>query len=250
MKAVERWHSDRVDTEINLVRWGTMGVPILIFPTAGGDFEEIERFHLVAALAPLLDEGRIKVYSVDSLNGRTFLTGADSRRSGWMMNAFDEVMIHEVAPAIRSDCRSDSIEIIAAGASIGAFNALEVLCRHPDVFSAALCVSGTYDLTRWLRGQMTSDFYFSSPFHYLPTLDEGAQLRWLRRRFVILCHGRGRAEEPEQSWRMAAVLGQKGIPNRVDEWGSEWPHDWVSWREMFPLYLEELATRATGAGLD
>lgn len=240
MKTVERWRSERVGVDFNLVRWGTFGTPVLIFPTAGGDFEEIERFHLIDALAPLLGEGRIKAYSVDSLNGRAFLTGADSRHSGWMMNAFDEAIRYEVVPAIATDCGADSIEVISAGASIGAFNALEVLCRHPEVFRAALCVSGTYDLTKWLRGHITSDFYFSSPLHYLPTLDEGEQLNQLRQRFVLFCHGQGRAEDPGESWRAASILGQKGIPNRVDEWGPEWPHDWTSWREMFPRYLDEL----------
>jgi esterase/lipase superfamily enzyme len=240
MKLADRWYSDRLGSDLNLVRWGTMGVPVLIFPTAGGDFEEIERFHLVGSLEPLLAGGRIKVYSVDSLNGRAFLTGADSHHVGWIMTAFSSAICHEVVPAIRADCRSDQIEIITAGASIGAFNALEVLCRHPDVFSAALCVSGTYDLTRWLRGPITSDFYFSSPLHYLPTLPEGEQLDRLRSRRVLLVHGLGRAEEPSESWRIAKVLGDRGIPNRVDEWGPEWPHDWTSWREMFPRYLDEL----------
>jgi len=239
---VERWHSERVGTDFTLVRWGTAGVPVLIFPTAGGDCEEIERFHLIDALSPLLAAGRIKVYSVDSLNGRTFLTGADSRHSSWMMTAFDTAIYLEVIPAIRTDCRSESIEVVAAGASMGAFNALEVLCRHPDAFRAALCVSGSYDLTKWLRGPITADFFYSSPLHYLPTLDAGEQLELIRRRFVLICHGQGRAEDPSESWRTAAVLGAKGIPNRVDEWGPEWAHDWVSWREMFPLYLDELTS--------
>ena len=240
MKAVERWYSHRVEQEVKLVRWGTFGTPLLVFPTAGGDFEEIERFHLVASLQPLLDEGRIKVYSVDSLNGRAFLTGASAHEVGRMMAAFDAVIRKEVVPAIRSDCQSPEIEILTAGASIGAFNALEVLCRHPEVFSAALCVSGTFDLTKWLDGPMTSDFYLSSPIHYLPHLTEGDLLRMLRKRFVLLTHGLGRAEDPGESWRTAAVLGQVGIPNRVDEWSAEWPHDWVTWREMFPRYVDEL----------
>ncbi|MCA1735836.1 MAG: hypothetical protein LC739_06945 [Actinobacteria bacterium] len=240
MKAVERWHSDRVGAEVNLARWGTFGTPLLIFPTAGGDFEEIERFHLVGALRDLIDEGRIKVYSVDSLNGRIFFTGADSAHVGWMMTAFDSMIRHEVVPAIRADCQSGSVEILTAGASIGAFNALEVLCRHPDVFSAALCVSGTFDLAKWLDGPPTSDFYLSSPVHYLPHLVDGDLLAMLRTRFVLFTHGLGRAEDPGESWRTAAALGAQGIPNRVDEWGPEWPHDWVTWREMFPHYVDEL----------
>jgi esterase/lipase superfamily enzyme len=242
VKAVEKWHSERLGAELNLARWGTFGEPVLIFPTAGGDSEEIERFLMISALEDLMDQGRIKVYSVDSLNGRAFLAGADSRHAGWMMAAFDSAIRHEVVPAIRADCGSDSIEVIAAGASVGAFNALEVLSKHPDVFASALCVSGTYDLTKWLRGHMTPDFFFSSPLHYLPTFDEPDHLELLRRRFVLFCHGQGEAEEPSESWRMASILGNKGIPNRVDEWGPEWPHDWVSWREMFPRYLDELTS--------
>jgi esterase/lipase superfamily enzyme len=242
VKVVERWHSDRIGEEVSIARWGTVGVPILIFPTAGGDSEEIERFHLIGALERLLRDGRIKVYSVDSINGRTFLTSSDPKRIGWMMTAFDSVIKHEVVPAIRADCRSGDVEIVTAGASIGAFNALEVLCRHPDTFRAALCVSGTFNLTRWLKGPMTSDFFFSSPIHYLPTLADGKQLDRLRDRFVVFAHGLGKAEDPGESWRTAEVLGSKGIPNRVDEWGVEWPHDWVTWREMFPQLLDELTT--------
>jgi esterase/lipase superfamily enzyme len=243
VKLTDTWFSPRVGQDVNLVRWGDSGTPVLIFPTAGGDFEEIERFHLVGVLQPLLEAGRIKIYSVDSLNGRTFLTGAGNEEIGRMMAGFDAMIHNEVVPAIRHDCQQPQIEIISAGASIGAFNALEVLCRHPETFSTALCVSGTYDLTRWLNGPMTSDFYFSSPYHYLPQQPESRMLDLLRKRFVLFTHGLGRAEDPGESWRTAAILGRVGIPNRVDEWSEDWPHDWVTWREMFPKYLDELTRR-------
>ncbi len=64
VKTTSRWYSDRVKTEITVVRWGTFGRPALVFPSAGGDAEEIERFGLVDACGPLLAEGRVKLYSV------------------------------------------------------------------------------------------------------------------------------------------------------------------------------------------
>ena len=39
---------------------------------------------------------------------------------------------------------------------------------------------------------------------------------------------------------MAEALGAKGIPNRVDSWGTEWAHDWPTWLRMLPLYLDDL----------
>lgn len=242
-KESSTWHSPRVGCDIKVVRWGEIGTPVLVFPTAGGDAEECERFHLIRALAPLLERGLIKAYSVDSVAGKAWLTDSRSAASGARaQNRFDACVYHEVAPAIRADCGGDpGLEIITAGASIGAFNAVAALCRHPDVFSHAICMSGTYDLQKFLQGPKTADYRESSPLDFLPVLPEdGEHLAALRRRFVLLAHGQGRWEEPSQSWRMADALGKRGIDNRVDAWGAEWDHDWPTWREMLPKYLNEL----------
>ena len=215
-KTSTSWYSPRVEREVNLVRWGHYGTPVLLFPTAGGDAEEIERWHLVGALGELIDGGRIKVYSTDSLAGRAWITGEGSPEyCSLLQNRFDAMIYEEITPAIRTDCQSDDIEIIASGASIGAFNAVATVCRHPDAYKAAIAMSGTFDLSKHMHGRMTQDFYFSSPLHFLPRL-EGPELERLQRRFILIPSGEGRWEDMGESWRLAHVLGQKGIPNRVE----------------------------------
>ena len=240
MRDSSTWYSPRVEQDVHLVRWGHYGTPVLLFATAGGDAYECERFGLVEAVWPLIEAGRIKLYSIDSIAGRAWLREEPPAYCSRLQNAFDAAVYHEVVPAIRTDCRSD-VEVITAGASIGAFNAVASLCRHPDAFRAAIGMSGTYDLSRWLQGEWHDEFYFASPLHFLPNLGEGHQLDLLRRRFVLLAYGGGRWEDPDQSWRLADVLGGKGIPNRVVPWGPEWDHDWPTWRRMLPVYLDELA---------
>jgi esterase/lipase superfamily enzyme len=241
MKDTTRWYSSIVEQEVQLVRWGHMGTPVLLFPTAGGDAEEIERFHLIRVLQPLLDAGRIKVYSTDSIAGKVWFSGEHSAEyCSRMQNCFDSLIYNEITPAIRSDCRTPDIEIITAGASIGAFNAVATVCRHPDAFKLAIAMSGTFDLSKYLEGSSNLDFYFSSPLHYLPQL-EGPQLDMLRKRLILLPTGEGDYEDIDESWRVARVLGAKGVPNRVDLWGPEYHHDWNTWREMLPKYLDEFA---------
>ena len=224
-----------------MVRWGSFGTPVLLFPTAGGDAEEVERFHLVGVLAPLIESGRIKVYSIDSIAGRAWISKQHSAEfCSYLQNMFDALVYKEIVPAIRHDCESPDIEIITAGASIGAFNAVATVCRHPDVFRLAIAMSGTYDLSKYLEGRFIQDFYFSSPLHFLPGL-EGPRLEQLRKRLILLPSGQGDFEDIGESWRMGSVLGAKGVPNRVDPWGTEWRHDWVTWREMLPKYLSEFA---------
>ena len=236
------WQTHRLPGPARVVRWGHYGRPVLLFPTAGGDCEETERQGLIGALAGLVDAGRIKVYSIDSVAGQHWVSRQHSPEyCSRVQNLFDAYVYEEVVPLIRRDCASTGIEIIAAGASIGAFNAVATVCRHADAFCLALGMSGTYDLSRYLQGRWNEDFYCSSPLHYLPGLADGWQLDALRRRFAILATGSGRWEDTGESWRMADVLGSKGVPNRVDDWGPAFDHDWPTWQQMLPKYLGELA---------
>jgi len=239
MKLVERWFSKRVERDVTVTRWGHFGAPVIVFPTAGGDAEEIERMGVVAACGELLEAGRVKLYSCDSIAGAVMLRG-DGPPSylAAVLNGFHGFVREEMIPAIRADCRSSDIEVMAAGASIGAFNAVAVLCRYPDAVSRAIGLSGTYDIAKFI-GDGGMDLYFSSPLAFVPGLD-GAALDILRHRFVILAAGQGRWENIGESWRMSDVLGAKGVPNRVDPWGAEWDHDWPTWRRMLPQYLDEL----------
>ena len=242
MKLRTDWYSTHLEQTLTIVRWSHFGTPVLLFPTAGGDAEECERFLMLQVLAPLLEAGRIKVYSCDSIAGRTWTSRlGDGRYRARVQTLFDRFVADELVGAIRKDCSDPAIEIVTAGASIGAFNAVATLCRHPDAFKAAIGMSGTYDLTRWLDGEWSDDFYFSSPLHYLPGLGEGEQLSRLRQRFVLLATGEGQWEAPAESWQMANLLGSKGIPNRVDPWGPDYDHNWPTWRAMLPRYLDELA---------
>jgi esterase/lipase superfamily enzyme len=241
MKLTDSWYSERLGREVTVARWGEVGVPFLIFPTAGGDAEEIERFLVISTLSEYLEAGLVKVYSCDSIAGRAMLSGEGTPAHQMrLMDRFLDFVGHELVPAIRTDCQSDDIEMITGGASIGAFNALATLCRFPDTFKKALCLSGTYDLERFIAGPVTTDFWASSPIHYLSEL-EGPRLESLRSCFVLFASGEGEAEDIGESWRAAGLLGSRGVPNRVDSWGEEWEHDWPTWRNMLHTYTPELA---------
>jgi esterase/lipase superfamily enzyme len=240
LKVRERWYSSRLEQDITVVRWGTFGTPVLVLPSAGGDAEEVERNGLVDACGPLLAEGRVKLYSADSVAGQAMVmkTGPVEYRM-WLLNQFHECVRWEVVPAIHADLGNHAIDVISTGASIGAFNAVAVLCRYPDVFSAAIGMSGTYRIERFYDEAWSQDLYFAAPLQFLPGL-EGAQLDRLRQRRVVLASGEGEWEDIGSSWQMADALGAKGIPNRMDNWGPQWSHQWHTWRAMLPQYLYEL----------
>ena len=98
------WNTPRLPEAARVARWGHFGTPVLLFPTAGGDYEEVERFKLIHVLEPLLSAGRIKVYSVDSVAGKTWLAGTHPvDYCSRVQNLFDAYLYEEVVPLIRRD---------------------------------------------------------------------------------------------------------------------------------------------------
>lgn len=223
--------------DITLVRWGRGGVPVLWLPTAGGDAEEVERHKMVGVLGDAIEAGALRLYSCDSVAGEAMMKGhGDVAHRCWLLNQFHHAVAHEVVPAIQAD--SGKALVTVAGSSIGAFNAVALLTRFPHLFRTAIAMSGTFDLERFLGGA-TQDLYFSTPMRFLPGL-QGPVLELLRERFVLLASGAGAWEDVGESWRMADVLGSRGVPNRVDDWGPDFEHEWPTWWAMLPQYLHEL----------
>ncbi len=241
MKMRDRWYSPRLESDVTVVRWGHYGRPVIVFPTAGGDAEEVERMLVIDALGDLIEAGRIKVYSCDSIAGYAMVRGdGDARYRAALLNGFHEFVREEMIPAIWADCRTPGADVVVSGASIGAFNAIAVLCRYPEVISHAIAMSGTFDLASFIGPDAGEALYFATPLYFLPGL-QGPALQRLQHRFAVLASGEGRWENIENSWRLAEVMGQKGIPNRVDPWGPEYDHDWPTWRAMLPHYLSQVS---------
>jgi esterase/lipase superfamily enzyme len=146
----------------------------------------------------------------------------------------------ELVPAIYADCGGQALPIWAAGASIGAYNAVTMVTSFPDVFTRAVAMSGTYDLKRFLNGYHDEDVHLISPLLYLSYVSpDSAYADKLRETFVLLPTGEGKWEDPAESWKVANALGRLGVPNRVDLWGKDRPHDWMTWRDMLPKYLAD-----------
>jgi esterase/lipase superfamily enzyme len=241
MKMRDRWYSPRLESDVTVVRWGHFGRPVIVFPTAGGDAEEVERMLLIDALGDLIEAGRIKVYSCDSIAGYAMVRGdGDARYRAALLNGFHGFVREEMIPAIWADCRTPGADVVVSGASIGAFNAIAVLCRYPEVVSHAIAMSGTFDVASFIGPDAGEALYFATPLYFLPGM-QGPALERLQHRFAVLASGEGRWENIEHSWRLAEVMGQKGIPNRVDPWGPEYDHDWPTWRVMLPHYLSQVS---------
>ena len=221
-----------------MVRWGHFGTPVLIFPTAGGDFDEIERFHLIDSLGDLIDRGRMKAYSVDGLWVRAWLSGKAPPDGERVYDHYDSFVYEEALQRIRKDCQDPRIEPILVGASLGASVAVGTLCRHPDSFRGVIGLSGIYGLIEDPYAGSGEQPTALAPLAGIAHL-AGQPLERLRQRVIILGCGEGEYEAPADSRRLSEILAAQGVACRLSLWGSARDHTWSSWRALLPAILAD-----------
>ena len=221
-----------------LVAYGHAGYPLLMFPTAAADYLEHERFHLIDAIKPLIEAGKIRAYSVDSVNKYSLLN-RESHPS-WkveMLSRYDRYITDEVVPLVRNECGA-AARPLTTGASLGAYLAANTYFKHSDLFRGTIAMSGSYDIYNYLESYYDDNVYFNNPMMYLKNLNDEFHLPRLQRAdSIVIVTGRGAYEAPDRSRELSSVLHSKGIPHLLELWGYDVNHDWPWWRKMLPHYL-------------
>ena len=237
-REIHGWWSPHLHRDMQLAVYGHYGFALLLFPTAAADFLEAERFYLIESIKDFINAGKVKVFSVDSVNRESWLNDSmDPRWKAIRHQHYNQYICEEVIPFIHTHCQG-RVMTITTGASVGAFHAANLFFRRPDVLDGMIAMSGIYDLKYYTKGYYDDDVYFNSPIDYLPNLNDDHCLPMLRgKNHVYILTGQGPYEAPDRSRDLANVLGAKGIPNYLDVWGHDMSHDWPTWRSMLPHYL-------------
>jgi len=236
------WFSHNLNIEMPIVAYGHGGYPLLMFPTAAADYLEYERFHLIESIRPFIDSGKIRAYSINSVNRYSLLNDQmPPHLKAQLLTQFDRYLTEEVLPLIRRDTGDHGIRPMTTGASLGAFLAANAYFKHPDLFRGTIAMSGSYDIKSYLNGFYDDHVYFNNPLDYLPSINDDYFLPRLRQADAIfIMSGQGAYEAPERSRQLSDVLGAKSIPHTLDLWGHDVNHDWPWWRKMLPHTLGRL----------
>jgi len=239
-REIHKWWSANLNKDMEIVVYGHYGFALLMFPTAAADYLEYERFHLIDSISHHIESGKIKAFSINSINMESWLNRnihpADKAIRHQQYNGY---ICNEVVPFIRSFSSPDT-PIILTGASLGAFHAANTLFRRPDLFQGVIAMSGTYDLKKYSDGYYDDNCYFNSPDDYLPNLTDESVLSQLRTKTIILASGQGSYEDPDSSRRLSSILHSKGIQHWLDLWGYDMTHDWPTWRQMLPYFINNI----------
>jgi len=222
--------SQALGRDMEVLRFGSAGLPLLVFPTSMGRFYQWEDFGLVGALSDKIEAGFIQLWCVDSVDGESWYANGKSSEDRVARHLrYERYLLDELMPRI-------PWRPVTTGTSFGAFHAVLLALRHPARVNGFIGLSGAYDTNRWLDGQGGRDAYLTNPLAFLPGLMDEAYLRPLRSmEKKVIATGQDDANVAD-SLRCGELLKAKGVDVWLDVWLG-WAHDWSYWQEMMRRYV-------------
>ncbi len=236
-----KWFSPSLNRDMELLVFGHHGSSIIFFPTRTARFYDYEDWKIIEAIRPKIEAGLLQVYCVDSIDLESFYCEScpPPKRINRHLD-YENYILTEVIPFISS--LNPGSALVATGCSFGAYHAVNIVFKHPELFSKVLGMSGRYDLTKKIGpfrdlfdGYWDEAIYFNMPSQYIPNLNDEDILEKLSHVEIIITIGN---EDPflENNNRLNIDLSKKNIPTAFHIWEEE-AHRPRYWREMLKLYL-------------
>lgn len=242
------FYSHHLGKDMPFKVYGHAGKPLLVFPSSGGRFYEYEDFLMVEACRDFIDRGKVRLYTVDSVDYESWLNeGAPQGDRARRHQAYDRYITDEFLPFLRSHANWQG-RIGTTGCSMGGYHSANFFFRHPDLFDLVIALSGIYDARFFLKEDVRDlDVYYNSPVDYLRNLVDPLYLDAFRASDIIICTGQGAWEEDtiRDTRILEAILKDKEVPAWVDYWGHDVDHDWPWWQKQIKYFLAALEDQAS-----
>lgn len=196
---------------------------------------------IVDTLKHKITAGELQLFCLDSIDHESFYCfwrRPQDRIKRHML--YEDYVLKEFMPFMHA--KNPHPCTIVHGCSLGAYHAVNIAFRHPELFQKLVAFSGRYDLTLNVEyfkdlfdGYYDDNIYFHTPSHFLANLTDKTQLRHLRKMDITLVIGK---QDPflQNNRQLSDALSKKGIKHKYYEWDGR-AHQGQYWRQMARLYI-------------
>ncbi|HEA30379.1 MAG TPA: esterase [Leeuwenhoekiella sp.] len=216
-----------IDIEVT----GHWGHPILMFPSSYGSYTQNRDFGLNDTVMHFVDQGLIKLYNIETLDGWSFYAehmSSEDKIANY--EQYLQFMTQELIPKIQQDCNTHRVAV--AGCSFGGYHAGNIAFRFPDFVSHLFSMSGVFNIRNLTPLSDDMRIYFNCPDEFVLN-DES----WKYNHMQIVLNTSDWDICLSRNQRMHEVLNNKGIEHWYDE--RRWiEHDWPLWKMVFPEYIQ------------
>ena len=135
-----------------VVAHGHYGRPVLVFASEGGSAHDFENNGMLAAVADLVEAGRVKFYCIDSGDAHTWSdSSVPTEERAWRHGGFESWVYEHVVGWMSQDSGGAS-EFLTLGCSMGAYHAANFALKRADLFPLPCACPATTTRPRGGRG--------------------------------------------------------------------------------------------------
>ncbi|MCA9803047.1 MAG: esterase family protein [Cyanobacteria bacterium HKST-UBA02] len=238
-----KWQSPKLDRDMELLVFGHSGARVLVFPTSCGRFFDWENRGMIHALSHHIDNGWVQLFCLDSVDAESWWNFNEhpSNRARRHLD-YQSYVIEEVLPFTKE--KNDNDFVIALGASMGAYHAINIALRFPDEFNRTIGMSGPYDFAqmsgpysvfKWVFEYYDEYIHQANPVALIQTTSDEEKLEHIRNLDIIFPIGK---DDPlyGSNQMLSLALWDKDIWHAFRTWDG-FAHDWPHWHEMVLHYI-------------
>lgn len=175
-KAYKVWKSPSLGKDMELLVYGTEGTPVILFPTAHGNYKEWEDQAAIFHLEEQIEQGYNQFYCVDSVAQDSFLNESiDPLARVLRFSHYQAYIMDELLPFISE--QNSNPYIITAGAAFGAYFALLMALKYPTNFQKVVSICGYYDIRCHLDDLSDESIYYNNPVEFISNLNDRKLLK-------------------------------------------------------------------------
>ncbi|MEJ5350008.1 MAG: alpha/beta hydrolase-fold protein [Melioribacteraceae bacterium] len=232
-----KWHSQYLNRDLEMLVFGTSGYPIILFPPEKGRFYDCKDAGLISTVENLIDNDKIKIYCPDSIDFESwynFEIHPSERVKKHII--YEKTILNEVIEFAKYETEKKFVGV--AGCSFGAYHALNLAFRHPNVVNSIISLGGFFDIKQFIFGYYDDNCYFNNPVDYMPNLEDEWYLDKIKSMKIFLAVGEWDLAVQENK-KMSEILLSKNIQHHLDIY-PYYGHDWQLWKNIFPDYIAKI----------
>lgn len=234
-KKIKKWRSPSLGKDMEIVIYGSTGTPVIGLPTRGASCHQWGEFGMTDAISYQIENGFNQLFCISSVDGESFLNkNATPSQRLVRHHQYELYLVEEVVPYIKDQNPIDYL--IAAGADLGGYHAVNTALKHPSSFDKVIGISGIYDIKKFMNGYYEDDVYYNNPTDYIPNLSRQSLLDKIRDidfRLVSYNHD----SRKDFARRMSNVLHMKFIRHELDIWDNDTDQEWEQWQQMLKIHI-------------
>ncbi len=195
-----------------------------------------------------IEQGWIQVICVDSVDFESWWNfDAHPKDKALRHLAYQKYIIEEVLPFTKSINSNDYV--IALGASMGGYHAINIALRFPEHFNRTIGLSGPYDFKQmsgpynvfsWVFDYYDDTINECNPASYVKSVSD-AHIEKIKKLDTIFAIGQ---TDPlfHSNQMLSDALNERGVSHAFRIWDG-FAHDWPYWHEMILHYIGGDGTR-------